>query len=308
VEELRKIVCWSFVPENYREQVKQYYIQQVKKRQKSSYYEFPIQSRDGNIIWLGQSVDYAFDEKGMATRAFAIAKDMTEVKKAKEEQDKLLAVIAHDLRAPFSQIHLITELLSPELKGQALAYNEMTRKITNQSVEMINELMDVMAYEGGALRTEKKKIDLNTFFTTKMEAFTEMAKKKSISLLGSMASEPRSMTTDEGSLGRIVDNLISNAIKFSPEGKKVYFYIDQVNHNVRFTIQDEGPGFTEKDKQKVFQKFQKLSARPTGNEASTGLGLSIVKTLVEGLGGDIRLESESGKGAKFTVVIPKGEE
>ncbi|MBD1209646.1 MAG: sensor histidine kinase [Ignavibacteria bacterium] len=111
---------------------------------------------------------------------------------------------------------------------------------------------------------------------------------------------------DEFALHQVFDNLISNAIKFSPKWSKVV--VRMVRHlsesgeaKVRIEIQDEGPGLTEQDKLKLFSKFARLSAKPTGQESSTGLGLSIVKRLVEAMGGQVWCESEHGKGATFIV-------
>jgi signal transduction histidine kinase len=110
--------------------------------------------------------------------------------------------------------------------------------------------------------------------------------------------------TDVDFLGRIFDNLLSNAIKFSPPEKSVKVAIHSFNESIKIIIKDEGPGFSDADKQLMFQKFKKLSARPTGGESSNGLGLAIVKTLVDRLNGTISLESTLGAGAEFTVTLP----
>jgi len=105
-------------------------------------------------------------------------------------------------------------------------------------------------------------------------------------------------------LRQILDNLISNAVKFSPPGRKVYLNILPKNDNINFSIKDEGPGLTEDDKLNLFGKFKRLSAQPTGDENSTGLGLSIAKKLTEAMNGKIWCESEAGKGAEFIVEFP----
>jgi signal transduction histidine kinase len=97
---------------------------------------------------------------------------------------------------------------------------------------------------------------------------------------------------------------MTNAIKFSPTHKNITLRLEGQARQVSISIQDEGQGFTAEDKAKVFQKFQKLTARPTAGESSTGLGLSIVKILTEKLGGHISLESEWQKGSTFTLTFP----
>ena len=110
---------------------------------------------------------------------------------------------------------------------------------------------------------------------------------------------------DKGLLEQILDNLISNAIKFSNSHTSIFITLKSNEDNIYFEIEDEGPGISEADKLKLFQKFQKLTAQPTAGENSTGLGLSIVKKYVDALNGKVWCESEIGKGSKFIVAFSK---
>ncbi len=109
---------------------------------------------------------------------------------------------------------------------------------------------------------------------------------------------------DKSAVNQILDNLVSNALKFSLPGKKVTLSVKQNEGKVRFEVQDEGPGLKEKDKTKLFSKFARLSAIPTAKESSTGLGLYIVKRLTTAMNGMIWCESEFGNGANFIVELP----
>jgi signal transduction histidine kinase len=104
---------------------------------------------------------------------------------------------------------------------------------------------------------------------------------------------------------QVLDNLISNAIKYSPPMTHIDIRLVQMAETVRCEIQDEGPGLSEKDQQKLFGKFARLTTQPTGGEHSTGLGLFIVKKLVTAMNGKVWCESELGKGATFVVEFPK---
>ena len=110
---------------------------------------------------------------------------------------------------------------------------------------------------------------------------------------------------DKDKVERILINLLSNAIKFSPSNKNVTVIAVDLGNAIEISIEDEGPGINAEDQLKLYQKFQKLTAKPTGGESSTGLGLSIVKTMVEKMKGKIHYQSEDGKGAKFVVNLPK---
>jgi len=104
---------------------------------------------------------------------------------------------------------------------------------------------------------------------------------------------------------RIVENLVSNAIKFSPQGRNVWVAISEEGDMVHIKVRDEGQGIEEDELPLLFSKYSKLSSKPTAGEASTGLGLSIVKRIVEELNGKIYCESEAGKGSLFTVILKK---
>jgi signal transduction histidine kinase len=100
---------------------------------------------------------------------------------------------------------------------------------------------------------------------------------------------------------QILENLISNAIKFSPRGKNIRIKVGKYDRIVRIEVMDQGPGIRKEDMDRLFKKFQRLSARPTGDEDSTGLGLSIVKKFVDSMGGEVKCESTFGEGANFIV-------
>ena len=103
---------------------------------------------------------------------------------------------------------------------------------------------------------------------------------------------------------QVLENLVSNAVKYSPPGKNIFVRLQHSAEAVRCEVQDEGPGLSPEDQKKLFGKFARLSAKPTGGEHSTGLGLSIVKKMVEAMNGKVWCESELGKGATFIVEFP----
>ena len=114
-----------------------------------------------------------------------------------------------------------------------------------------------------------------------------------------------SVDVDKNFTMQVFENLISNAIKFSFPKSNIYVKMEEMANSIRIEVQDEGPGLTDSDKTKLFKKFQKLSAKPTGGEISTGLGLSIVKRYVDAMDAKIWCESKQGKGAKFIVEFNK---
>jgi signal transduction histidine kinase len=134
-----------------------------------------------------------------------------------------------------------------------------------------------------------------------MDDFEGIAKRKDIKIKGVKLDEAYYVMADAFFLKQVFENLLSNAIKFSPHGKLVELIAEEVDEFYHIIVKDQGPGISKKDKSKLFTKYQTLSAKPTGDESSTGLGLSIVKKYVEEMEGSVWVESDEGKGAEFYV-------
>jgi len=221
------------------------------------------------------------------------------------EKNSLMNIVAHDLKSPLNRILGLTQVMELEggLSAKHEEYLRMIKNSTRAGSSLIIDLLDVNAIEEKGSATIPVDLNLKEWFTDRVNSFQVSADAKQLNLETDNQA-PVSFVTDSDFLGRIFDNLVSNAIKFSPTGKMVLVAVYAFNDAIKIIIKDEGPGFSETDKKFLFQKFKKLSARPTGGESSNGLGLAIVKTLVDRLNGTIDLESKPGEGARFTVILP----
>jgi signal transduction histidine kinase len=219
------------------------------------------------------------------------------------EKDTLMNIVAHDLKSPLNRIKGLSDLIEMEdaLNPNQLKYLELIKDSTRGGLDLIGDLLDVNALEANR-EPEYSFFNLAAFLTERINAFRPGATAKSIDLI-SGCSYNGLVYLDQLYLTRIMDNLISNAIKFSPRGSTVQVMVEQRNGHYAIQVKDQGPGFSEEDKQYLFQKFKKLSARPTGGESSNGLGLAIVKILVERLGGTITLHTDT-TGSTFEVQFP----
>jgi signal transduction histidine kinase len=190
--------------------------------------------------------------------------------------------------------------------------SEMSRTISQASTQMfslVTNLLTVNSAEQGLLKPTLSKTNVGAILHTVCEQFKEFAAVKNITLrIDASQSEVLNAIADEQMLREVLENLLSNAVKYSPHGKNVFVRMKAGNDAVRVEVQDEGQGISEEDRKKLFGKFSRLSARPTGGEHSTGLGLSIVKTMVEAMNGRVWCESEVGDGlltgATFIVELP----
>ncbi len=229
-----------------------------------------------------------------------------ELAELNNEKDTLMNIVAHDLKSPLNRIKGITELLGfTKLDDEQRNFVGLLSQISEGGIHLINDLLDVNAFEGEKRKLNLHPVDLHDMLLSKAKTFLAEGRAKNIAIQTIGLESRVFVNTDDSYLSRILDNLISNAIKFSAKGKKVVLSAVQEPDHVLLKIQDEGPGFTEEDKKYVFQKFKRLSARPTGGESSNGLGLAIVKNLIERIGAEVALKSEPGLGSEFIIKFPQ---
>ncbi|HTH54430.1 MAG TPA: tetratricopeptide repeat-containing sensor histidine kinase [Cyclobacteriaceae bacterium] len=221
------------------------------------------------------------------------------------EKDMLMNIVAHDLKSPLSRIMGLTNLLAMEgkLSNTQQEYVRLMKDVTQSNLDLIVDLLDVNALQTEEETPNSVVFDLGELLEERVAFFqhSSISKRIDLQLIHSIEN---SITGHPGYITRIVDNLISNAIKFSKSESMVTVKADISRGALTVSVKDNGPGFSDTDKKLLYQRFKKLSARPTGGETSNGLGLAIVKTLVERLHGEINLESQLGMGSEFIIRIP----
>jgi two-component system, sensor histidine kinase and response regulator len=228
------------------------------------------------------------------------------------EKNNILSMVVHDLQSPVNRISGLIELFIMENKAtfsenQGL-YLDLIKRNISDAIRHIRNLLDTRALEGDTnTKMPLSKINLAEVLPSMIESYKEQAIKKMVSLHYESNASTVYINGHEDYVHRIFDNLISNAIKFSPKNvnSNITLQIKENGEYVRISVQDEGQGFTEEDKKYMFKKFQRLSATPTNGESSSGLGLSIVKMLTERLYGKVWAENGKYKGAIFHVEFPK---
>jgi len=224
------------------------------------------------------------------------------------EKQQLIGLVSHDLKGPFNRIFALIQLMeltNDNLNEEQREYLGKIHQIVADGLSMIRNLLDNRRLEDQGIDHSPENINLALAVGSLVKNYRTLAVKKKIQI--HFEPPPQAIAwVDKIYLSRIFENLISNALKFSPEGKNIFVSIDEVGDKFVVKVKDEGPGISKEDQKNLYRKFQRLSARPTGGESSTGLGLSIVKALVEKMGSEIYCESEEGAGTTFTVMLDKG--
>lgn len=225
-----------------------------------------------------------------------------------DEKSELLRMVAHDLRNPLTGILLGTDLLKmmdPE-EGKKIYDDtlDQIRTTTAQMIKLTNDLVDVNVLEDGKRPYVSLAVDFGNLLHEAASACSEAAARKLIRLSVNVDPSLPVIRSDAMALRQVCDNLISNALKYSPLNSGVGLELRRQEGNVQLRVQDQGPGISRAEQDQLFQKFVQGAAKPTGGEKSTGLGLWIVQRIVTDLNGRVWCESELGQGATFVVELP----
>lgn len=240
-------------------------------------------------------------------KANAIIKEKNEsLESLNHEKNSLMGIVAHDLISPLNSIGGIASILPSlgPLNEPQREFVDVINNVVNNSRVLVKDVMDLSALENRELKVHLEPVSIATIIEDCKTKYAgeSIRKKINVEVVKDLPVDP--VTTDRSHIDRILQNLLSNALKFSGEGTTIRMGVSQKNGRVTFFVSDEGPGISAEDQKLMFRKFMKLSARPTNGESSTGLGLSIVKGLVEELGGKIEVNSEVGKGTTFKCHLP----
>jgi len=242
--------------------------------------------------------------KSLSEKNEQIQEQILELNALNMEKNEMMEIIAHDLKNPLTTALSISGLLNSEkITEDQGEYLSLLKKSLNRMNSLVSKILEIKVLESSSLKTNYSHVDLKQVTEQVISALKIQSDNKKIQIMANLDKVVASL--DRSLIIQIIDNLLSNAIKFSNHHTKVHVSLKDVNQTIRFEIEDEGPGIMEKDIPVLFQKFQKLHARPTDGESSTGLGLSIVKKYVEAMKGKVWCESEFGKGAKFIVEFKK---
>lgn len=262
----------------------------------------------GLLVLLSGVLYVGFRQKKKANRLLD-EKNM-ELAELNSDKDDFISVAAHDLRNPLSVILTATTLLKSEEepdKENIEEYSELIQISTDRMLNLVNNMLDIQSVENGSVELQLEKLDVNDLIQQSIKHFEKTAEVKKIELISQLEEDAALIKCDSSTMIRVFDNILSNAIKYSPQGSRVWIDTKETENSIRVSIKDEGPGLTEEDQEKLFTRFSSLSSSPTGNETSTGLGLYIVKKLVTSMDGEVRCKSTYGEGTEFIVEFPRSD-
>ncbi len=225
-----------------------------------------------------------------------------------DSKNKFLGIAAHDLRSPIAVIKGYADLfldgllgeLTPDQKGPIQAISQYCDKM----LTLIRDLLDVSAIEAGHLAMAPREIDLAAYLKKNAVDNRLLAKSKSMEFILEIPEDLPSIMMDPDRIDQVINNLITNAIKFSKPKGRVVLRAVPLEDSIAISVTDQGQGIPREEISKMFQYFGRTNVLPTAGEKSTGLGLAIAKRMVEAHGGKIGVESQPGQGSTFTFTLP----
>lgn len=233
-----------------------------------------------------------------------------QLSKANAAKNKFLGMAAHDLRNPLASIRGLAEFLREGAVGPLTPDQQdliqTIHQASQQMLDLVNELLDVATIESGELKVQLETHNLSELVGKSVALINMEAAKKKTRVNFEANGAPVTLRIDPAKMRQVVDNLLSNAVKYSPPGSVVSALVraDSAAGHCSFAVRDQGPGIPDNERDKLFKDFSTLSAKPTGGEKSTGLGLAICRKIVEAHRGTIVAENLPGRGCEFRVTLP----
>jgi two-component system, sensor histidine kinase and response regulator len=224
-----------------------------------------------------------------------------------ELKNKFIGMASHDLRNPLASITGFSKILIEEKNDltdeEINEFSNIIFSVSSNMSNLVENILDVSIIESGKLELNYQTHSILKLIEERVKIFKVFGNKKNIEIRinSSIIAE---FLFDSDRITQVIDNLLSNAVKFSPYGKEIIVTLEKNDNFAKISVKDQGPGIDEEEQAKLYNPFQKLSAKPTGGETSTGLGLTIAKKLVDGHNGKIDILSEKNIGTTFSFSIP----
>lgn len=262
--------------------------------------------------WVNHYLDKIYYKKKLDAKTSELETLNTRLEKKNKslndlmkEKNELIQILVHDLKSPLSNIKMLSYLFQefstdPESEELIVIFN----KSLGDVFHLIEQMEILNSVENFPINNYIEEFNLTEFLKENIRNFNSVAESKSIKLNFNCTDESIMIKTDQNFLKRILNNLISNALKFSDFNKSVIITLLKKDSQFIISVKDEGPGLSLADQEKLFGKFSKLSNKPTNNESSSGLGLFIVNELVKNLKGSVKVESALNEGSTFSVILP----
>jgi PAS domain S-box-containing protein len=278
------------------------HIEEIKKNADRKPLEFRMKKKEAEPIDVLLSAQWSPEEETM----FCVVHDISERRQVEKLRQEVVAMVTHDLRTPLATLKNILGFLESgkfgKLDAQGDEYLVMADRSVRRMITLTNDLLDVEKIRSGRMKIELVNTPISEVFEECKGSLSPLAEHLGVTLV--FESSHKVIPIDRPTINRVLENLVANALKFSPSGSVVHIFAVPFGNEIHISVADQGAGIPKDNLQSIFERFQKVEgARPRGADGS-GLGLAICKEFVELHQGRIWAESEPGKGSTFTFSLP----
>jgi PAS domain S-box-containing protein len=284
--------------------------------------ELRLINKHGNIVWVRNKLNLTRNSEGKVIRMYGLISDITLRKKAEEDltrytenlvklnetKDRFISIISHDLRTPFTSILGFTDLLLSDdglNEEERKQYVKFIRESSQSMLQLVNSLLDWTRLQTGRIKFEPEKIDIRKVLEKSVNSLSGAAFQKEIEIV-SLVNDEVSVFIDKNLMMQVFNNLLSNAIKFTRRNGKITISAapSERTRFIEFSIKDNGVGIKPENLSSLFRIDAKFTSEGTAGEKGSGLGLSLVKEIIDKHGGQISVSSTYGEGTEFKFLLP----
>jgi signal transduction histidine kinase len=246
-----------------------------------------------------------YEVRGVIVGATVILQDVTRLRRFEELKNDLVATVAHEFRTPLTSlrmaVHLCTEQVAGPLTDKQAELLHSAREDCDRLQGMVDDLLDLSRIESGKVELYPLPVEVRRLITGAIDEFRPDADIKGINLRAPSSLPQVSVLADHERIGHVFSNLVGNAVRYTPKGGSIELGAASIDGFVRFTVSDTGTGILKEYQDRIFEKFFQV---PGAGPKGTGLGLYIAKEIVSAHGGEIGVESETGRGSTFWFTLP----
>ena len=267
--------------------------------------EYRIGDGRGSYINVADRATAIRNQQGFPVRLIGAVSDITERKHAEQMKSDFVSFVTHQLRTPLSGIKWMLELAmdAPDTQDEMRSYIQDARTSTHRLIELVNDLLDVSRLERGKLQITLRELDLAEMTRDIVDEIKPLSDEKKLSLSIDAEADLPMVQGDAQLMRQAILNMISNAVKYTPSGGKIQIHVGRDGDRVLWSVRDSGIGIPKSEIGNLFGKFYRAGNALTVETEGTGLGLYLVRLIIERLGGKVWCESTEGAGSKFSFAL-----
>ncbi|MCO5951198.1 CheR family methyltransferase, partial [Mucilaginibacter flavidus] len=268
--------------------------------------EYPLRGfHDGKLRWVRANGDLSNDQDNKPAYFTGVLHDITAHKQDEIRKNDFIAIVSHELKTPLTSLQGYIQLLSSRAKNAedtfSIAKLDKAHNQVKKMIALINGFLNVSSFEAGKIYLNEETFEMNALLNEVMEEVTLITASHNITVL---PCPTVSVMADRDKIGQVINNFLSNSIKYSPHGKNIEISCKEVNGNVQVSVKDEGIGIKPQDQKKLFDRYYRIENMDTQKISGFGLGLYLSAEIIQRHNGKVWIESEIGKGSIFYFSLP----